>query len=167
MRKFLTSGFTLIELLAVTSIILLMTALTLPNYRLNSKQLALQRSAIKLTQDLRRAQELAMSSREVAGVVPYGFGIHFDNSLADRYVLFADLNNNYHRDATDQDMETIQLEPNVTITNLAPASAFSVLFVPPDPIAFIHDLSSDAQASITLNNSQTISVNNAGLIAIQ
>jgi prepilin-type N-terminal cleavage/methylation domain-containing protein len=162
-----SSGFTLIELLAVTGIILLMTAIAIPNFRLNSKQLALQRSAVKLAQDLRRAQELAISSQEVSGVVPYGFGIHFDNSLTDRYVLFADLNNDHHRDAADQDLETIKLEPDITISDLAPAFAFSVLFVPPDPAVFIHDLSSGTQASITLNSSQTIFVNNAGLIAIQ
>ena len=42
-------AFTLIELLVVVSIIVLITALTLPNYRLGDNQLAIQRSSHKVS----------------------------------------------------------------------------------------------------------------------
>ncbi|MBI2041810.1 MAG: prepilin-type N-terminal cleavage/methylation domain-containing protein [Candidatus Nealsonbacteria bacterium] len=168
----MSKAFTLIELLAVTAIIAILSAIVLPNYKGGDKQLALQRSASKLTQDLRRAQEMAMSAREVSGAVPYGFGIHFDNFYSDYYILFADLNNNHHQDAADQDLETINLESNVKISNLSPASAFSVVFAPPDPVTWINDASSGVDAQITLSingltDNKVIFVNNAGLVSIQ
>ena len=169
MRK---DGFTLIELLAVTAIITLISAIVQPSYKSSNKQLALQRSVSKLAQDLRRAQEMAMSAKEVFGVIPYGFGIDFKNSWLDYYILFADLNNNHHRDAADQDMETIKLESKIKISNLSPASFFSVVFAPPDPVTWINDSSSGVEAQITLSidgstDNQTIFVNNAGLIYAQ
>ena len=169
MRK---DGFTLIELLAVTAIIAIISAIVLPNYRGSDKQLALQRSASKLAQDLRRTQEMAMSVREVSGVIPYGFGIDFKNSWPDYYIIFADLNNNHHRDAADQDLETINLEPNIKISSLSPASNFSIVFAPPDPVTWINDSSSGVNAEIALSvngltDNKIIFVNNAGLIYVQ
>ena len=168
-------GFTLLELLIVTAIIVLLTALILPNYKSGSHQLALQRSAQKLAQDIRRAQEMAMSSKKVSGQIPYGFGIHLDSSSEDSYILFADLNNNHHRDAIiDQDLETIKLESGIKISSLLPVSAFSVVFVSPDPTVWINDASSGVTTAqitlatkINLNNKQIISVNNAGLITVE
>ncbi|MDO8669036.1 MAG: type II secretion system protein [Candidatus Buchananbacteria bacterium] len=166
----MSKAFTLIELLAVTAIITLLSAIVMPSYRDSNKHLALQRSASKLAQDLRRTQEMAMSAKEVSEVIPYGFGIDFKNSWPDYYILFADLNNNHHRDAADQDMETIKLESKIKISNLSPVSFFSVVFAPPDPITWINDSSSGVEAQITLNidgstDNQTIFVNNAGLIS--
>lgn len=165
-------GFTLIELLTVAGVIIILTAVVLPNYREGNKQLALQRSASKLTQDLRRAQEMAMSAREVAGAVPYGFGIHFDNFWSNYYILFADLNNNHHRDAADRDLEILKLESNLKISNLSPAISFSIVFAPPDPATWINDLSSGVAAQITISingsaDNKIIFVNNAGLISIE
>lgn len=168
----MNKAFTLIELLAVTAIIVLLSAILLPNYKGSGKQLALQRSASKLAQDLRRAQEMAMSAKKVSGAVPAGIGIHFDSFWTDYYILFADLNNNHRRDIVDQDLETIKLESGLKISNLSPASSFSIVFAPPDPVTWINDLVSGAVAQITINingsaSNQVIFVNNAGLITIQ
>jgi len=165
-------AFSLIELLVITSIILILTALILPNYRLGDKNLALQRSASKLSQDLRMAQEMAMSAKEVSGAVPDGFGIYFDISSPFSYILFADKDNSHARNAGDADLETISLESNIIISNLSPASSFSVLFVPPDPTVWISGLSSGTAGRITLSiknelTNKIISANNAGLIYIE
>ena len=82
------SGFTLTELLVVASIIILFSAIVLANYQTGNKQFALQRSAHKLAQDIRRAQEMAMSAKECepcGNVVPPGYGIytqqHYSSAL--------------------------------------------------------------------------------------
>ncbi|MDO8669067.1 MAG: type II secretion system protein, partial [Candidatus Buchananbacteria bacterium] len=57
-------GFTLIELLVVVAVITALTAVVLPSFRSGDNQLALQRSASKLAQDLRRVQGMAVSAQE-------------------------------------------------------------------------------------------------------
>ena len=167
----MSKAFTLIELLAVTSIILLLTALTLPNYKSGKGQLALQRSAFKLVQDLRRAQEMALSSIEINGETPYGFGIYFDPQNTSRYILFANADNDYKYDSDDINMEVIAMESGVEILTLDPAAAFSVLFTPPDPEVWIKgELNKTAKITLSLkgvisNVKKTIFINSAGLIA--
>jgi len=160
-------AFTLIELLVVTGIIILLSALVLPNYRTGESQLALQRSANKLAQDIRRAQEMAMSAKEFEGVVPPGgYGINFQTNLTS-YILFADLNNNKIFDSGEA-IETLSLERGVKISNLSPASPLTISFTPPDPTVNINP--SNSLAIITLsNNGQTkiIKVNKAGLIYVE
>ncbi|PJA83995.1 MAG: hypothetical protein CO145_02925 [Candidatus Nealsonbacteria bacterium CG_4_9_14_3_um_filter_37_13] len=160
-------AFTLIELLVVTGIIILLSALVLPNYRTGESQLALQRSANKLAQDIRRAQEMAMSAKEFEGVVPPGgYGINFQTNLTS-YILFADLNNNKVFDSGEA-IETLSLERGVKISNLSPASPLTISFTPPDPTVNINP--SNSLAIITLsNNGQTkiIKVNKAGLIYVE
>jgi len=151
----------------VTGIIILLSALVLPNYRTGESQLALQRSANKLAQDIRRAQEMAMSAKEFEGVVPPGgYGINFQTNLTS-YILFADLNNNKVFDSGEA-IETLSLERGVKISNLSPASPLTISFTPPDPTVNINP--SNSLAIITLsNNGQTkiIKVNKAGLIYVE
>ncbi len=169
----MSKSFTLIELIVVIGIISVFTALVLPNYRLGDKTLALQRSSHKLARDLRGAQEMAMSVKEINGSTPYGFGVHFDSDSADSYILFADLNDNHHWDALDQDLETVQIESGIEISSLSPASEFSVLFSPPDPTVWINDSFSGVIAEITLalktdsSVNKKVKVNNRGLIYIE
>jgi len=140
-------GFTLIELLVVTSIIVLMTVLVLPNYRAGDQQLELQRAASQLTQDLRRAQEMALSSKEFVGKTPYGYGIYFNQSQPGQYILFADLDGDQFFDSGDE-VEIWQLSEKVQISELLPGNPLTIVFIPPDPtVVFKPD---GASASITI-----------------
>ena len=165
----MSKAFTLVELLVTVGIIILLTALILPDYRAGERQFALQRSAHKLAQDLRRAQEMAMSAKEFPGA-PATFkgahGVKFQNNSSD-YILFADLDNDQVYDSGEV-IETLPLEKKVKISNLSPASPLTISFTPPDPQVNINP--SDSSATITLtNNGQTksIKVNKAGLIYVQ
>jgi len=159
--------------MVVIVIITLLAVIVLVNYRIVKKQFTLQRAAYKLAQDLRRAQEMALSTKEMNGNIPDGYGIHFKKSWDDYYILFADLNDNHHREAGDQDLEIIELEEGTKILDLLPASSFSVLFSPPDPTVWIANLSTGTQAVITLcleddiTKTKVVEVNNAGLIEVK
>ena len=162
-------AFTLVELLVVIGIIILLTALALPDYRTGERQFALQRSASKLAQDLRRAQEMAMSAKEpptASETFKGAYGIKFQTNSSD-YILFADLDNDQIYDSGEE-IETLPLEKKVKISNLSPASPLTISFTPPDPQININP--SDSLATITLtNNGQTkiIKVNKAGLIYVE
>ncbi len=181
----MNKGFTLIELLVVIGIIVLLTAITLPHYRAGEHQFALQRSAHKLASDIRMAQEMAMSARETRIMTPPrvpegGYGIHFARYVAAgvvnyRIYLYADLNNNARYTAGER-VKTIVLEKGVKVerveVNGASSSEVDITFRPPDPTILISPGNKD-KATIILSlkpdptQTRTISVNTAGLIAIE
>lgn len=169
-------GFTLVELLVVTSIIILLSAIILPNYRGIERQFALQRSAHKLAQDIRRAGEMAMSTKEFQGKVPAGYGIYLKQGERD-YLLYADTNppkGNEKYDGGDGKIETINLEKGVYIKNISPSS-LSINFKPPIPTVKIKTGAGQDSASavITLSlesdstKTKIIKVNSAGLIDVE
>lgn len=167
----MSRAFTIIELLVVVSIIVLLTALTLPNYRLGDNQLALQRSAYKTSQDLRRALEFAISVKEFNGIIPSGYGVYFDLDQSDRYIMFADLNSDHIYSGSNEKTEEIVLEGNVVLNSLVPVdlgSSLTVFFAPPNPtVQFLPDA---AVATINIKVGalqKTIQVNKAGLIAVE
>ena len=166
----MNKGFTLVELMVVTAIIVLLTAMTLPNYRAGSQQLALQRSAHKLAQDLRRAEELALSSQAFGDQTPQGYGVYFNKSQSSRYILFADLDGNHqYSGLSDEKVEEITLEGKVVISGLSPefASVLTIVFTPPDPSVYFYEDSNAVTASITLMAKEIIQVNKVGLIVVE
>ncbi len=64
------SGFTLIEMMTVLFIMAMISGLVFANYRSGNQQFALENQAYSLAQDLRKVQEMAMSSKEVGGLEP-------------------------------------------------------------------------------------------------
>jgi prepilin-type N-terminal cleavage/methylation domain-containing protein len=156
-------AFTLLEITVVVAIIGLLAAIVLANYQGGEKQFALLRSTHRLAQDLRRTEEMAISSQktppgfEEEEVFPKGgYGIYFEINpeLPKGYhiVLFADCNGNGEydkigaaiscKDATDftpypEKIEELSLEEGIKIKELQ-VDSFSVdflpvTFIPPDP----------------------------------
>lgn len=183
------NGFTLVEFLTVIAIIGILTAITIPNYQSAKKKLALQRSAYKLAQDIRRAQEMAMSARKLPGGVPKGgYGIYFElGSGAPNYdytaKIYADTSspNERRNPGGGEDIENISLENEVYIYVFSESfNKVSINFKPPDPIIKIkYQLDGNelemSEVSITLcikgtvcsgQNIKKIKVNKVGLIEL-
>lgn len=184
--KHYLKGFTLIEILVVISIIALLSVLTLSQYKTGQRSLALQRSAHKLAQDIRRAQEMAMSARELpgGGLPSGGYGVCFDKVAgpADYDIfIYADTTTPEERyDPGDQVIENIVLEKEVKvkevkIDSLSP-NRLSVNFKPPDPKVKLRGGVGDPVAydetriiiclKTDENKTRTIRVNKAGLIYV-
>ena len=164
-------GFTLVELLMVISILLIFTAISLPNLKRGDELFALQRAANKLAQDLRIANEMAMAGKLIGSQFPRGgYGIYFP-STSGQYYLFADSNGNSVYDGGDSIVENLSLqEKGVIIQSISPAPPLSIVFFPPDPIVKING-STSTSATIVLQQIQSgktlqVRVNNAGLIEI-
>ncbi len=143
-------GITLIELVVVTGILLFLAALILPNYRAGQIQFALLRAGNKLAQDFRRAQEMAMAASEFQGRVPKGgYGIYFDISRPEYYILFADLDGNYEYNQGEL-VEDIKIEKGIKISYLYPSPIAQIVFTPPDPTVTI--VPSTSSATITFSS---------------
>jgi prepilin-type N-terminal cleavage/methylation domain-containing protein len=143
MRKNCISGFTLIEVLTTMFIIVLLSGIIFANYRQSGQRFALQRSANKLAQDIRRAQEMAMSTKVHNGInPPGGYGVYFKSSEPNKYIIFADINKDFNYDPGDGEMvEEINLKEEVKILQLAMSEdgdstvtdPLYITFTPPDP----------------------------------
>lgn len=171
-------SFTLVEILVSLFIIVLLVGIVFANYRQGGQQFALQRSANKLAQDIRRTQQMAMGASEYQGSVPARYGVELTTTNPDYYILFADNNDNgtYQPSPNpDVEVETIPLEEGVKIDGLftiSPQTGLWITFKSPDPITEIRDPGGPRSlGEIRLiganNQTKTITVNSAGLIEIQ
>jgi len=87
------NGFSLIEMLVVIFIIALLSSVVVANFSGVRGQLALKRAAHQMVQDLREAQEMAMSSIKESGGCSNakGYGIYINVSTSNKsYKLYAD-----------------------------------------------------------------------------
>ncbi len=184
--SFKKRGFTLIELLVVIFIIGVLSAVTFPHYQSARKQLALQRVASKLAQDIRRVQEMAMAAEELEDGVPLGgYGIYL-KKLPDphpqiSYILFADRGSdpNHKYDSgggAGEYINEIFFGNGIEIKNLD-SNHLNIIFTPPDPTTSLRDGDGDELSlnyisiEISLQDdptkTKTIIVNKAGLIYIE
>jgi len=173
-------GFTLVEVVVSIFIIVLLAGIVFANYRQAGKQFALQRSASKLAQDIRRAEEMAMSAKEYNGINPRGgYGMHFDKtSSAKSYILFADCDGtNYQYDPGGnpcnglyEKIETINFEGEVKIFSLRSSGvevpSLDIVFTPPDPTIRVNkNEGKTASIYFTIDSKiRSVEVNPRGLI---
>lgn len=165
-------GFTLIEFLVVIVIIVIMTTLILANYRSSQREYSLEGAGQELITHLRRAQNMAVTGTIYQGEVPAGgYGLYFDTSSPDSYILFADGDENYTYQLGEE-IETIALPSNIEIdslaTDLGSESYLNIVFVPPDPETKINDGPANeaiiSLAEQTTGQSKNIVVNSVGMI---
>ena len=175
------TGFTLVELLVVIGIVALLSALVTINWRGSQDNLALQRSAVKVSQDIKRAAELSLRGQSFScatGSIT-GYGIYFDIASPNSYLIFADCNNDQTYNAGPAGDGVIPnavapLESGVIISAVT-SSAVSIVFVPPDPTVTIKNGSGaallSAQITLSLQNNpsstKVMTVNSKGVVSIQ
>ena len=180
--KFLSSekGFTLLELFVVISIVILLSAIVIPNYRAKSGILALRQSSALLSQSIRKVSEKAMASEEYHGIIPSGgYGIYLQKIGSEDYkiLLFADCNRDHLYtfgnlcNGFPEKFEEIRLRKGVAIDSFdPPTSTLQIVFQPPDPTVYINGGETLSKATITLylkkdpTKKEKVSVNKAGLI---
>lgn len=145
-------GFTIPELLVSVFIIILMTAIAVPSWRAGETTLALDRAAHKLSQDIRKATELAQRAQFfqcTTGSIS-GYGIYVSSGAPSSYTLYVECNGNQtYEPGTDAVFQAVTLESKIQITSATPSS-FSVLFVPPVPTITIQP-GNPSQAQVTLS----------------
>ncbi len=156
-----SAGFTITELLVVIFIISLLSLALFANYRAGEKHYALQRSAHKLAQDIRRTQEMAMAARDIDGHIVHGLRFFLNR-------------NNYYRISCDmdddcEDREELQLERSIFIESIIPSGPLTVKFVPPNPDVIFEPDSNEVSITINYDGGpgRTVRINKAGLIEVE
>jgi len=173
-------GFTLVELLTTIFIIVVLSTIAFLTNRQNIKQYTLLRSANKLAQDIRTAQQMAMTTKTCpvgtpycGGNIPKGYGIYLESGRID-YILYADIDGDEYYDSSDDVIiQIIPLESGVEIQSVNP-SPLSINYKPPDPTTKISNGSIELdEGIITLVlqsdplKTKTVKVNKFGLIQVE
>ena len=174
-HAFRQSGFTIIELLVVIAIMGTITGIVLFNIGTERQNSSLLRSAQKLSLDLRRTQNYALSSKvfKTSGV-PCGWGIHFNGNGSTNYIIFADLAVSVNCSDRDflrasggsEDFENINLDGGIIISSLS-GGLSDIVFTPPDPIVTFIPNQTSVNITLINKNSTTraITVNKTGFIS--
>jgi len=181
-------SFTLVELLVSIFIIILLSGIIFANYRQSGRQFALQRAANKLAQDIRRAQQMAMSAKECPIAIcggppaetPPRYGIEISTANPYYYFLYADRNDNGKFEPTggkpDKKIEEITLKEGIKISQLFCGVSSKldiwITFKSPDPMTEIRnpgECPSFGKIVLINTNNQTkaIEVNIVGLIEVK
>ena len=174
------SGFTLVEMIVIIGIIGFMSAMVFSNQNKSSDQRKLTLETRRLSQDLRKTQNFALSSTThncSGSVKAVPFGIILDTDATDRYLGVADCDaDKVYDSGSDPILSTIVFNA-ARINNLSPkngSNAMEVFFVPPLPVTAVNaDESALASAVITLEGVRdnslrlNIYVNSKGAISTQ
>lgn len=149
-KKYFRSGLTLIELIVSLFIISFVTAIFVTNYRSTNKRTDLVMTAQVLVSDIHRAQNNSLGLVKYGDVSPAGgWGINFDLTKKNRYVVFADLQGpttsgyRIYDPNTEGDINkgarVVMLPPDIELASLrmagysSPIYSANVTFLPPDP----------------------------------
>jgi len=145
MKKFFAknSGFNLPELMIVITIIAIISVMAAANLRDGRHRIALDNQAAEFAQDLRQAQEWALSLRGWPAAA--GYGVYIENDGLNKYILYADLNNNKVYDVGDAVQKTVSLNEAIEIAALNP-----------DPIDINYLAAESAMAIINGGGAQTL-----------
>lgn len=91
------AGVTLVEIIVVIFIISVFSLVLISDFPKTQRQFALSRSAYKLAQDFRRAQDLGLSGVQMADsrgqpILVRGYGVYFDLAYSiKQYAIYADV----------------------------------------------------------------------------
>ena len=168
-------GYTLLEVMLILVIIGLLSGVVLANYKLGAKRSDLQLATRLLASNLRRAEQLALSTKqENGGVIPCGYGVHFD-TLNSSYFLYASkdgaetgcTSDNKIYDSGEQFESVINLPIDITFFSPMPADIF---FEPPHPTVYFDgefDVSENVKLTTDGIKITTVEVNRFGLVEVR
>ncbi len=110
------NGFTIVELVMVTAIIAFIATIGAASYRQGERRIVLDNQTFQFMQDVRRAQERALSSRDTGAAAPRGYGIYLPHGV-NYYLIYADKDNSKSYDAGEE-TEQISLDGKITISDM-------------------------------------------------
>jgi len=142
-------GFTIIELLVVIAVVGVVFAMVLLSYVNVDREMVLERSAVKMVQDVRAALGMALSASILEGNgngFRGGYGVFFPEG-ENYYIIFADTGNTgIYNEGSDKDIKKVYFEDRegteiteVSFSGTCIPVANSITFLPPDPEIFIGD----------------------------
>ncbi len=176
-------GITLVEVIVVVFIIATFSSILLSDFPKTKEKFALSRAVYKLAQELRRAQDMALSGvqtlKDDEPAKGYGIYINLSTLGNKEYVLYGDFSGNNQAYDSGEELKTVDFSASEKgviikqINNTASSQSVSVNFRPPNPDIKISNLKgSNTRVEIVFGlendssgkNTKSVFVNKLGLI---
>lgn len=182
-------GLTLIELLVSIAIIAFITAIFVTNYTSSNKRTDLIMASQVMVADIHQAQNNTLGLVKYDGDSPAGgWGIHFNMSNPNQYIIFADLqepgdSGSLSFDSATEGDEThgavvVELPPGISLDYIKTSDISlpgslnyaNIVFLPPDPLTNIYSSAGSTSTQIYIglreiksNSTKVIYTNFLGL----
>lgn len=173
-------GFTLIEALAVTAVIGIISSIMVVNWRKNEERYKLQRAAQEIVQNIRKAQDYALTGKKMywepwgTMEVPRYYGLHLEEG-EQTYFIYGDMQGNTgYQNPEDIEETYTQIENGIEIDSLSD-DPLDLIFSIPDGFVGFNDPSADNAVIIIKRTGntcpstycRTITIEKTGEITIQ
>lgn len=167
-------GFTLVELLVTSAIIMIMLGVTIAYSQKGEGINRVNRSLERLSFDIRRIANLSMQTRQLGDRKVCGWGIYFDESINNQYIIFSDFCegetiNGDRMFSDDEKYEEVKLGFGVIMKNV---DILTLLYLPPEPRLEIYNvfdnLVNEGNISLTTESGnfvKTLNINQAGTLS--
>jgi prepilin-type N-terminal cleavage/methylation domain-containing protein len=113
-------GFTVVELIVTISILVIVTTLIFANYPKFRENISLKKTAQETALAVRQAQTYGLGVREFqpgTGIFP-GYGVHFNITSSDSFILFADLDEDNVYDGVSENVESFKIQTGEKLSGL-------------------------------------------------
>ena len=170
MRK----SFTLVELLITSAIIMIMLGITIAYSQKGECINKVNRSVERIAFDIRRIANLSMQTRQIGDKKVCGWGIVFDESKTNQYIIFSDFCEGEtirgdKRFSDDEIFEVVKLSWGVVMKDV---DVNMLMYLPPEPRLEIYseydNLADNGSISLTTTSGnfvKTLTINQAGRIS--
>lgn len=124
------SGFTLIETMIVVSVMVIISTMLLSSTKSNQSQIALSTGQAIIVGTLNRAKSMALAKWDPSKskISACGFGVHFD-VIANTLTLFQDLPSCDNTYASNEAVQTINLDPKIALDGAQADIVFSAPYL--------------------------------------
>lgn len=162
-------GFTIIEMMVIIGVLSVLSGLLILYSRTGEITSALLRESAKLSVNIGRAKNMAITNALWQGQRVCGYGVYFDEAN-DQYIIFTEIANNceaasHLRPADGSlDVETIIISDPLEISK---SDITQVFFLPPDPTVYFEPTAlNEVQIEIKAPNdaSMGITINTTGQV---
>lgn len=179
-------GISTIELMVSIAIFVLISTAVLASYPQLSSGLSLDKTTQEIASSLHETRMYGIGVKSVLGTRPAGFGVHFDKSKPDSYILFSELNADKKYTSIGEKVSEYKISARETISDICLMSSpdtgeqecgavssdgsnvyclsggkidnIDILFLRPAPSVFINGFGALYPAGICDQTSQTCAI---------
>lgn len=162
-------GFTIIEMLVILGVMSVLSGLLILYSRTGEMTSVLIREAAKLSTNINRAKNMAITNTDWQGQRVCGYGVYFD-SAENQYIIFTEISNKCesadHLRLADGSLD-VEIIPITDPLIISHSDITQVFFLPPDPTIYFEPANlNEVQIEIETPNdaSMGIKINTAGQI---